>query len=421
MKHTRKIFNICFLSLLVCLTAGLLFACSDLEPASETTTISFVHDSDDTEYYQPLVEQFHIDHPSIVVELIPSGRNELETHTDADTFALDLFTYAVLNGQDALLDLTPLVDVDPSFERNDFYPNALEAFNDQGRQLALPAGIDVMVLFYNQAIFDTLGLAYPDNEWNWNNLQETALEIRDEDTQLYGFAVPEFYLDLVSMMLIYQRGGKIYNNFYEPTRVTFNDPLNIEALEWFASLYHKLDVAPTPEQARIDFGVSGQNAVTSGIFDGKVGLWPGWFSNLWGWTQRSELEIPLGVVPFPYYAQTATGTRAFGYGISTQTESPGAAWEWISFLGEQIPPTMIPARISVAKSDAYQQIMGQDLVDIATQALESSVMIPFERIGFEAEFELFSQAVEDIVAGTADVVEVLDSIQTEIESGVGDQ
>ena len=55
-------------------------------------------------------------------------------------------------------------------------------------------------------------------------------------------------------------------------------------------------------------------------------------------------------------------------GIAWDTDYPDACWEWITFLDEQMPPFTIPARRSMAESDAYRERVGQETADVALMA-----------------------------------------------------
>ena len=43
-----------------------------------------------------------------------------------------------------------------------------------GRYWGVPQGIQVGVLFYNKELFDKAGVAYPSDEWTWEDLKSSA-------------------------------------------------------------------------------------------------------------------------------------------------------------------------------------------------------------------------------------------------------
>ena len=48
---------------------------------------------------------------------------------------------------------------------------------------------------------------------------------------------------------MYQNGGKIIDDLQNPTKVIYDDPQTIEALQWYDELFILHDAAPTGEQA----------------------------------------------------------------------------------------------------------------------------------------------------------------------------
>jgi hypothetical protein len=64
---------------------------------------------------------------------------------------------------------------------------------------------------------------------------------------------------------VYQHGGRLCDDLQAPTYATYDDPLTIEALEWYAALFQEHNVAPTPEQVQQTFGSSADYAVYEAI------------------------------------------------------------------------------------------------------------------------------------------------------------
>ncbi|MEP7188261.1 MAG: hypothetical protein ABI901_03595, partial [Roseiflexaceae bacterium] len=106
--------------------------------------------------YEPLIADFNAQHPGIVVQFVAldqiyqrgddnnaitrqivSRADTAEAPASAEQFALGL-----------LRDLTPLLDADANFNRDDFYPNALSsASTPSGATYKLPQSLEVPLLF----------------------------------------------------------------------------------------------------------------------------------------------------------------------------------------------------------------------------------------------------------------------------------
>jgi multiple sugar transport system substrate-binding protein len=386
-------------------------------PTPEPVTIVFAHPDLDTEYYEALVQEFSESYPYITVELVSSGTG------DADVFVDSQFAPSELREQDNVLSLDPFIEQDASFDLSDFYPGTVGLFTSEGEVWAIPAGVDVVVMFYNQDLFDQYGVPYPEVGWTWDDFLNRALALRDPDASVFGYAPTDRIVD--SLSFIYQHGGRIFDDLQNPTRTTFDDPLTIEALEWYASLIHEHNVAPTQKQL-YDEDLGGAGSVVIGVYMNKVGLWTGWFSERGGGRRASdtwpgEWKMRWGAVPLPRDAQSATLTSVEGYFISSQAQHPDACWQWISFLSEQMssdvqhPRRLMPARKSLAESTAYEQQVGSDVAAVARVSMESA-MVPSPRlVELGGVWGIFWRALDAITNGRSTPEEAMISAQQEAE------
>jgi ABC-type glycerol-3-phosphate transport system substrate-binding protein len=197
------------------------------------------------------------------------------------------------------------------------------------------------------------------------------------------------------LTVIYQHGGHIFDDLQNPTRTTFDDPLNVEALEWYVRLIYDYNVAPTPEQMQESFGQRG--GLQGGILSGRVGMWTGMLSERGGQTWPTEWDMRWGVVPLPRDALSATLTLVEGYFVSAQTEHPDACWKWLSFLSDQLPARQFPVRRSLATSVEYERQVGEELASVARSSMENALLLSPRLAEFEQALEVFSQAFNAIL------------------------
>jgi ABC-type glycerol-3-phosphate transport system substrate-binding protein len=71
-------------------------------------------------------------------------------------------------------------------------------------------------------------------------------------------------------VFIYQHGGRVLDDWGDPTRTTFDDPLTIEALEWYDNLVHVHKMMPTPDQVYL---APFEGSMEGGVYRGKVAMW----------------------------------------------------------------------------------------------------------------------------------------------------
>ena len=112
-----------------------------------------------------------------------------------------------------------------------------------------------------------------------------------------------------------------------------------------------------------------------------------------------------------------------GYSISAQTEHPQACWEWLKFLSEQAGTFQgVPARRSIAESDAYRQQVGAELADAYRFTLEqserlftSATHLRTERTGFV--LDQFQRGLEATLNGEG-VEQALSQAQHKVDEYV---
>jgi multiple sugar transport system substrate-binding protein len=394
------------------LLVGALSSCKDEEPPPEPVTLTFVVQSYEAEYFTPLAEEFMLANPEITVEINEVVGNNFQAYAEADVVGVNFFVFSQFQAQGAFLDLTPLIEQDPSFDFADFYPGTVELFTREDRIWAIPAGIDTFVMYYNKSLFNQSGLNIPPNDWTWDDMFSAAVTIRERGSdQQFGYAVPAQSVELNAMILMTQHGGQIFNDLANPTGVTFNHPLNVEAMQWYQDLFFDYNIAPTPDQANTYYGY-GNESIIRGILMGEVGMWPGNFSERGGATWPVEwTNLDWGMVALPGDVNAATSGFGTGFAISAQAEKPEAAWKWVVYLSEQIPQALIPARQSLTDSKAFQDHFGEEAASVALYSLQNVALISPDLLQFQDALGNYSQAIQEIHNGSATAQAALDQAQ----------
>jgi ABC-type glycerol-3-phosphate transport system substrate-binding protein len=154
------------------------------------------------------------------------------------------------------------------------------------------------------------------------------------------------------------------------------------------------------------------------ISEGRAGMWTS-FGLMDAVSLGGNREaLNTGVVPLPAGTAGASGGGTTnGYFISSQTEARQACWQWITFLTEQSDLTPgLPARRSVAESDAYRQRIGAE----RAAAYQASV----DGLVKSSQFDIFAgeswlgggilwlgRAYDQAVNEDVSVEEALDAVQ----------
>lgn len=401
---------VCRVSLLIVFGLGLLSlpGCVKSTPTPEPVTVSFAFPSSDKEYYQKVLTQFNQVYPHITVELQARNGDMLGGigPGHADVFLSSQFAQVWLKEQGNILNLTPFTEQDSTFKASDFYPGTLDLYTSEGQLWGVPAGVDLMVMYYNQELFDQNNVSYPRAGWTWDDFLQTAMLLRDPETQVFGYMSGFGPFD--ALIFIYQHGGRIFDDLQKPTRTTFDDPLTIEALEWYSDLVFKHNVSPTQEQIQEAFGSQGD--LQSGVQLGRVGMWTGLFSERDSpWME----DLQVGIVPLPVDKQFATLTLIEGYFISSRTEHADACWKWIAFLSQQPPTRSIPVRKSLLESKEFERQAGENVAAIVRASMENALLLSPELAQFEQALNTFTQAFDTIMTGRSEPLEAMTWAQQE--------
>jgi len=273
---------------------------------------------------EPVVEAFRREYPQIELEIFDYSEPTHSTLTEAAK-ASDCFAWNSPPDPSevmATLDLQPLIDADATFPRNDYWPAALQPFQQDGRLSGLPFTLSFPVLYYNQALFDEAGLPYPTSDWTLSDLLATAERLTDitGSTKQYGLLTAgsvdlALFLDQNQIALTTGSGATLLPQYTDPTVVS--------ALEQFVDVMKKV----TPFQGKTIFASPTEAMQVVDIQQG--GMFFG--SDPLSWIPSQVPDARFGVVmmrnipPAPYIQPP-------GLFISAQTEHPEACWTWIKFL-----------------------------------------------------------------------------------------
>jgi multiple sugar transport system substrate-binding protein len=379
--------------------------------------------------YRDLAKRFTEANPDIVVEVkTPDLTN---TSIDIPDVAkdVDCFMWAPSlqdpKNLDAILNLEPFLDADKSFDKSDFYPATLDQFTEQGQLWGLPAEVTPYVIEYNKDLFDAAKVPYPEAGWTMDDFLATAkaLTTGDGENKQYGF-VGEYYESTDLVLMLQQLGARLIDTSVTPPQVVFDDATMRKAMQWYADLHTKHDVKPV---FITDFAELISKATTALIEretmvdDGRAAMWTayGGRPNLLGNDKRQKLN--MGVVPLPIGAAAPTGgnyVSSYGYFISADSQAKQACWKWITFLTGQADVMQgVPARRSVAESEAYRQKVGAEraaayLASLGASGTSSAYQF-FSGKNSWLSYSIFwlSKAYGQVVDGTAPVDSALADAQ----------
>ena len=229
---------------------------------------------------------------------------------------------------DMLLDLTDKIAdsdlIDPANYPEDIW--GLYTYDE--KYYAVPKDVDTIALWYNKAMFDEAGLAYPTADWTWDDVTEAAKKLTKEDGSQYGLAVRNDNNQAGYYNLIYDNGGYIINE--DKTKSGWDDPKTIEAMEVLEGGIKDGVMPPIETMSENGEDVLFQSGKAAMVLQGS------WM--LAAYRDNEYTAENCDVVELPKSA--TTGRRAsvyngLGWAASANGKNTENAWKLIEYLGSE--------------------------------------------------------------------------------------
>lgn len=208
------------------------------EAGSDGKLTMQIWDNSQREAMQALADAYHEQNPDVTIEVQVTSWDEYWTKLEAaagsgnlpDIFWMHTNQILLYADNDMLADVTDLYDDDTYSHYSDI--SIANTQGSDGRMYGIPKDKDTVCLVYNKEMFDQAGVAYPDENWTWDDLTEASQKIYDA-TGKYGYMA---YGDdqLGYWNFVYQAGGSILTE--DKTRGNFLDPATKKGMEFYIGL-----------------------------------------------------------------------------------------------------------------------------------------------------------------------------------------
>ncbi len=303
---------------------------------------------------QQTIRAYERDHPGVTVhgERQPASGDEyvqkLLVEQSAGLTPDVIFcggNYASLAGHGLLLDLKPLVQSDSSVHLSDYYPQSVRSFTNGNKLYALPRDIaPVGLVYYNKKLFDQAKMPYPDGSWQWDYVPHPERGNKDfltvaqklthhgdsSGSTVYGYSAGDNSFTMNDF--IFSSGASYVDNIYHPTKLLYNNPPVVKAIQLTQDLMDKYNVSPSA----VDLASSGVGSHEL-FAQGRIAMY---VTGIWEVPRfRTEIkDFDWDIAAFPAGPKGIRGVYSggSGYGIGASTAHQKEAWELVKYLSGPI-------------------------------------------------------------------------------------
>jgi multiple sugar transport system substrate-binding protein len=249
----------------------------------------------------------------------------LETKESADVMWMNVYLPKYATAE-VVRPLDEYIEKD-KLDLSQYIEGRVNAYNIDGKQYALPKGLDTVFVAYNKEIFDRYGVEYPQEGWTWDDMRTIAAQLRDKISEAGGAEYP-IVMELDDqpswMNFVVQNGGNYISEDGKTTGMGMDE--SVEAIQNMVDLMKEELMAPytvLSETKGTDLFVSGQGGL---VF---IGSWKA--SVLESSTLGADGNIGLIQMP-ALNGSNSSVLGGLGYCLSASSKHPKEAWELIKYI-----------------------------------------------------------------------------------------
>jgi multiple sugar transport system substrate-binding protein len=192
-----------------------------------------------------------------------------------------------------------------------------------GNYYGIPSDAQAQIFAYNKKMFDDAGVAYPTDDWTWDDMLSAAKAMTKPDQNKWGMSSIPTYI-LFKGNFVWAAGGALHSPDF--TKSMLADPKTIEAYKWNWDLIFTHKVAPP---------IGGVTAQQQNPFmSGQVGMY---VEGVWWLTDFASIkDFGWDVAMLPKHPTTGKRTvtmESDGWWMYKGGKEPDTAWNLLSYMG----------------------------------------------------------------------------------------
>ncbi|SBW01217.1 Extracellular solute-binding protein family 1 [uncultured delta proteobacterium] len=313
-----------------------------------------------TKIVESMVQEFMQENPDIKVTPVYSG-NYRDTITKALTalrggepphiavlLSTDMFT---LIDEDAIVAYDDIVGKENMGFTKDYFPGFLRNSQTGGKTWGIPFQRSTIVLYWNKEMFKEAGLDPDKGPATWQDLVDMGKKLTKKDASgkvsQWGVAIPSTgYAYWMLQALAIQNGVELMNE--AGNEVYYDNPKNIEALQFLVDLAYKHEVSP---KGTIDWSTTPRD-----FFERKTAIMWTTTGNLTNVRTNAKFDFGVGMLPAKARLGSPTGGGNFYiFKNSTDAERKAAVKfaQWMT-MPERAAQWGIDTGYVAVRPDAWQ-------------------------------------------------------------------
>lgn len=332
-------------------------------PATGQTTITwaFWGEPNEKASHERVAAAFMAEHPEINIEIWHQPWGDYFTAIQAlwasgDSAAIPdvafLWPPPQYAAEGVLENLDSYIEAS-GYNLEDYWPGLLESAMYEGSVYGFPRDIEVNVLYYNKDIFDEAGVAYPTDEWTWDDLLAAAetLTVKDANgnTTRYALAMEGGKWS----KWVNQAGGAMLDDLRNPSACALDSDAAKRGLQFFADMMDNGHAMRPADLSQAGGDASVFQSGTAAMIIQNTSRVSGFNS--------AGMNYDVAPVPIPADGKRWNGAGGAAWVMSSGSDNKDAAWTFLQWLqsteGGQANYTtageIFPALQSVANSPAF--------------------------------------------------------------------
>lgn len=231
--------------------------------------------------------------------------------------------------------------------------------HDGNYREAMPFSGNAMVMAYNKDLFDKMGVAYPTDDWTWNDFLEINRKLTVGDGAQKQFGICDHWG--VKTIAPYAGGGKLYDLSVNPAVMKAGDAATIRGIEMYVDLMrnglmpNSTATQEMPSEQRFFAGLGGM------IFFFT------WDASTFSQSIGDAFKWDVVQMPKNDNGDRVTLSWTTGYAMNKASSNKDGAWEFLKYVclseeaNQQNSAVGMPVLQSMIADYSAQKIEGTDI------------------------------------------------------------